>query len=114
MDHSGLIPRFNSPLTTFNIIKKMNLTPDQRLALAQRIADEFNFFLKEELAYQVDDMEDNDDSYYLTPSFVKEELAYQVDVMKDNEELDHSYYVTPSDQKDITKLVIDLIAVPVA
>ena len=89
MDHSGLIPRLNSPLTTFNIIKKMNLTPDQRLALAQRITDEFNGFVKEELTYQVDDM-------------------------KDNDELDHSYYVTPSDVEDITKLVIDLIFVPVA
>ena len=67
----------------------MNLTNDQRLALAQRITDEFNLFVKEELTYQVDDM-------------------------KDNDELDHSYYITPSDQEDITKLVIDLIAVPVA
>ena len=66
----------------------MNLTPDQRLALAQRITDEFNLFVKEELAYQVDDM-------------------------KDNDELNHDYYITPSDQEDITKLVIDLIAVPV-
>ena len=67
----------------------MNLTNDQRLALAQRITDEFNLFVNEELAYQVDDM-------------------------KDNDELDHSYYITSSDQEDITKLVIDLIAVPVA
>ena len=88
MDHSGLTQTLNSPLTTFNIIKKMNLTSDQCLALAQRITDEFNLFVKEELAYQVDDM-------------------------KDNDQLDHSYYVTPSDVEDITKLVIDLIAVPV-
>ena len=67
----------------------MNLTIDQRLALAQRIADEFMGFVKEELAYQVDDM-------------------------KDNDELDHSYYVSTSDSEDITKLVIDLIAVPVS
>ena len=66
----------------------MNLTNDQRLALAQRITDEFNLFVKEELAYQVDDM-------------------------KDNDQLNHDYYITPSDQEDITKLVIDLIAVPV-
>ena len=32
----------------------MNLTNDQRLALAQRITDEFNLFVKEELVYQVD------------------------------------------------------------
>jgi len=67
----------------------MNLTNDQRLALAQRITDEFNLFVKEELAYQVDDM-------------------------KDNDQLNHDYYITSSDQEDITKLVIDLIAVPVS
>jgi len=67
----------------------MNLTNDQRLALAQRITDEFNMFVKEELAYQVDDM-------------------------KDNDELNHDYYITASDQKDITNLVIDLITVPVS
>ena len=86
---SGLTQTLNSPLTTFNIIKKMNLTSDQQLALAQRIYDEFNGFVKEELEYQVEDM-------------------------KDNDELDHSYYVTPSDVEGITKLVIDLIAVPVS
>lgn len=67
----------------------MNLSNDQRLALAQRITDEFQ-------------------------SFINEELVYQVEDMKDNDELDHSYYITPTDQKEITKLVIDLIAVPVA
>ena len=67
----------------------MNLSNDQRLALAQRITDEFQ-------------------------SFINEELVYQVEDMKDNDELDHSYYITSTDQKDITKLVIDLIAVPVA
>ncbi len=67
----------------------MNLTDDQRLALAQRITDEFNLFVKEELAYQVDDM-------------------------KDNDKLNHDYYITSSDQEDITKLVIDMIAVPVS
>ena len=86
---SGLTQTLNSPPTTFNIIKKMNLTSDQQLALAQRISDEFNGFVKEELEYQVEDM-------------------------KDNDELDHSYYVTPSDVEGITKLVIDLIAVPVS
>jgi len=74
---------------TFNFIKKMNLTNDQRLALAQRITDEFTLFVKEELAYQVEDM-------------------------KDNDQLNHEYFITPSDQEDITKLVIDMIAVPVA
>ena len=67
----------------------MNLTTDQKLALAQRIADEFNGFIFSELNYQVDDM-------------------------KDNDELDHSYYVLEDDRDNITKLVIDLIAVPVS
>lgn len=67
----------------------MNLTNDQRIALAQRITDEFGVFIKSELSYQIDDM-------------------------KDNDELDHSYYVTTTDVEDITKLVIDLIAVPVS
>ncbi len=67
----------------------MNLNNDQRLALAQRITDEFNLFVKEELAYQVEDM-------------------------KDNDQLNHEYYITPSDQEDITNMVIDLISVPVA
>jgi len=89
MVHFRSFLRWNYQPTTFNFIKKMNLTPDQRLALAQRIADEFN-------------------------SFVKEELAYQVDDMKDNDQLDHDYYITSSDQEDITKLVIDLIAVPLS
>ena len=87
--NSGSTQTLNSPPTTFNFIKKMNLTTDQRLALAQRITDEFNVFVKEELNYQVDDM-------------------------KDNDELSWEYFVTEDDLQDITKLVIDLIAVPVA
>jgi hypothetical protein len=67
----------------------MNLTNDQQLALAQRITDQFSGFIDNELSYQVEDM-------------------------KDNDQLDHSYYVTHSDVESITKLVIDLIAVPVA
>ena len=67
----------------------MNLTPEQRLALAQRISDEFTGFVKDELQFQVEDM-------------------------KDNDELPWDYYVTDTDSVDITKLVIDLIAVPVA
>ena len=67
----------------------MNLTNDQRIALVQRITDEFGVFVKSELSYQIEDM-------------------------KDNDELDHSYYVSTSDVEDITKLVIDLIAVPVS
>ena len=66
----------------------MNLTTDQRLALAQRIVDEFSGFLRDE-------------------------LDYQIEAMKDNDELDHSYYLDPKDSEDIMKLVIDLIAVPV-
>ena len=46
----------------------MNLTEEQRLALAQRIYDEFNGFVQAELEYQVEDMKDQDQlswSYYL-------------------------------------------------
>ena len=67
----------------------MDLTPNQRLALAQRIADEFTGFVKEELQYQVEDM-------------------------KDNDELSYDYYTSQNDHDDILKLVIDLIAVPVS
>ena len=86
---SGLTQTLNYPTTTFNFINKMALTIDQRLALAQRITDEFGVFIKSELSYQIDNM-------------------------KDNDELDHSYYVSTSDVEGITKLVIDLIAVPVS
>ena len=67
----------------------MNLTEDQRLALAQRIYDEFHGFVKSELEYQVEDM-------------------------KDQDELSWSYYLNSSDAEDITKLVIDMISVPVS
>ncbi len=67
----------------------MTLTTQQRLALAQRIADEFGGFLSSELEYQVEDM-------------------------KDNDELDHSYYILQEDREDIMKLVIDMVAVPVS
>ena len=66
----------------------MNLTTDQRLALAQRIADEFQGFVKEELQYHVEDM-------------------------KDTDELSYDYYTSQDDVDDIMKLVIDIIAVPV-
>jgi predicted unusual protein kinase regulating ubiquinone biosynthesis (AarF/ABC1/UbiB family) len=46
----------------------MNLTTDQRLALAQRIVDEFG-------------------------GFIRDELDYQIEAMKDTDELDHSYYL---------------------
>lgn len=67
----------------------MDLTADQKLALAQRIFDNFSSYVASELEYQVEDMKDNDD-------------------------IDWSYYITPSDADDITKLVIDMIAVPVS
>lgn len=67
----------------------MNLTEDQRLALAQRIYDEFYGFVKSELEYQVEDM-------------------------KDQDELSWSYYLNSNDTEDITKLVIDMISVPVS
>jgi len=67
----------------------MTLTTQQRLALAQRIADEFSGFISSELEYQVEDM-------------------------KDNDELAHAYYILEEDREDIMKLVIDMIAVPVS
>lgn len=67
----------------------MTLTTEQRLALAQRIADEFSGFVKSELDYQVEDMKDAD------------ELSYQ-------------YYTNEQDAEDIMKLVVDIIAVPVS
>ena len=66
----------------------MELTKDQKLALAQRIVDEFGAFVKEEMQYQIDDM-------------------------KDNDELNWEYYLNSNDSKDIMKLVVDMIAVPV-
>ena len=66
----------------------MDLNTEQRLILAQRIADEFKGFVKEELQYQVEDM-------------------------KDNDELSWDYYVQDADQAEVLRLVIDLIAVPV-
>ena len=67
----------------------MTLTTEQRLALAQRIADEFSGFVRSELDYQVEDMKDAD------------ELSYQ-------------YYTNDQDAEDIMKLVVDIIAVPVS
>ena len=67
----------------------MQLTEAQRLALADRIADEFS-------------------------GFVLEEYNYQVESMKDNDELSWSYQSTDQDAEDIKKLVIDIIAVPVS
>lgn len=66
----------------------MNLTDDQRQALAQRIFDNFD-------------------------SFVRSELDYQIEDAKDNDELDWDYYLKASDAEDITRLLIDMIAVPV-
>lgn len=67
----------------------MELTPDQKTALAQRVYDEFN-------------------------SFVTAELEYQVEDMKDNDELSWDYFLEAKDAEDITKLIVDMIAVPVS
>ena len=86
---SGSTQTLNSPPTTFNFIKKtMNLSNEQKLALAQRIADEYSGWIKEELEYQVEDM-------------------------KDSDELSWDYYTNSGDVDDITNLVTDLVAVPV-
>ena len=68
----------------------MQLNADQRLALAQRIADEFRGFVREELQYQVEDM-------------------------KDNDELSWDYYIQDADRDAILNEVIDLVSgVPVS
>lgn len=67
----------------------MDLNNEQRLILAQRIADEFKGFVREELQYQVEDM-------------------------KDNDELSWDYYVQDADQEAVLQEVINLISgVPV-
>ena len=67
----------------------MQLNADQRLVLAQRIADEFTGFVKEELQYQVEDM-------------------------KDNDELSWDYFVNDADQEAVLQEVISLVSgVPV-
>ena len=66
----------------------MELTQNQKIALAQRIVDEFSGFIKEEYNYQVENMKDND------------ELAWE-------------YHPSDKDGEDIKQLVIDMIAVPV-
>lgn len=67
----------------------MQLTDAQRVALAERIADEFSKFVIEEYNYQVEDM-------------------------KDNDELSWDYQPNGQDAEDIKKLLIDIIAVPVS
>ena len=67
----------------------MNLSTDQRLALAQRIADEYRQWINNEFEYQVEDM-------------------------KDNDELSWDYYTSQTDIEDIINLVTDIISVPVA
>ena len=66
----------------------MNLTDDQRQALAQRVFDNFENYVRDELEYQVEDMKDND------------QLAWE-------------YYLKDEDREDITHLIVDMIAVPV-
>lgn len=66
----------------------MELTQSQKIALAQRISDEFS-------------------------GFIREEYQYQIENMKDNDELSWEYRPNVQDGEDIKELVIDLIAVPV-
>ena len=67
----------------------MNLTDEQKLALAQRISAQFN-------------------------EWVNDELTYQIEEMKDDDELSYEYYSNPADSRDIKDLVADLIVVTVA
>lgn len=64
----------------------MNLTDDQKLALAQRISAQFT-------------------------EWVNEELTYQIEEMKDDDELSYEYYANPADSRDVMDIVTDLIVV---
>ena len=67
----------------------MKLTAEQKMMLAERIADEFSGWLKEE-------------------------TEYQIDTMKDNDELDWSYYMSEWDRAEVSQMVEKMIVgVPV-
>jgi len=67
----------------------MKLTAEQKTILAQRIADEFQ-------------------------AWMKEETEYQLDNMKDNDELDWSYYMSEWDRAEVSQMVEKMIVgVPV-
>lgn len=67
----------------------MKLTAEQKTILAQRIADEFQ-------------------------AWMKEETEYQIDNMKDNDELDWSYYMSEWDRAEVSQMVEKMIVgVPV-
>ena len=67
----------------------MKLTAQQKTILAERIADEFSGWLKEETRYQIDNM-------------------------KDNDELDWRYYLSEWDRADVAQMVEKtIIGVPV-
>lgn len=67
----------------------MKLTAEQKTILAQRIADEFR-------------------------AWMKEETEYQIDNMKDNDELDWSYYMSEWDRAEVSQMVEKMIiGVPV-
>jgi len=66
----------------------MNLTKDQTQELAQRIFNELEGFMKEELQYQIEDM-------------------------KDNDLLSWEYYSTVDDEREIIALVNDMVTTAV-
>ena len=67
----------------------MKLTAEQKMMLAERIADEFS-------------------------GWMKEETEYQIDTMKDNDELDWSYYMSEWDRAEVSQMVEKMIVgVPV-
>lgn len=67
----------------------MKLTAEQKTILAERIADEFS-------------------------GWMKEETEYQIDNMKDNDELDWSYYMSEWDRAEVSQMVEKMIiGVPV-
>ena len=67
----------------------MKLTAEQKKMLAERIADEFS-------------------------GWMKEETEYQIESMKDNDELDWSYYMSEWDRAEVAQMVEKMIVgVPV-
>ena len=67
----------------------MKLTADQKMMLAERIADEFS-------------------------GWIKEETEYQIDTMKDNDELDWAYYMSEWDRQEVAQMVEKMVtSVPV-
>ena len=88
----SLVTTYSPTLTNNNqenYPNSMKLTAEQKIILAERIADEFN-------------------------GWMVEEMEYQIDNMKDNDELDWSYYMSEWDRQEVSQMVEKMIVgVPV-